>query len=263
MAITQHSTGRLAPIFPSTTSMTRIWFPRTSGLHFLVRMVVHTQSAEPHSTESFSDWSLIGLTWIGWSGAVLTATTRILPVTDSPTAPRWPGGHHWLCVLESLAFCLYRVSDLATMTCEFDRGMRQTPVTASTVPTSSVASRPPSNHTQQWSRLHHLTSGMKGHRLRRRFQSELQTTAMPITLLMVQTFTSTCCANGLQSLHNRKLSSNSNFLCCPRYTPWAKKRSQLIFFSVFVKKLMDFTVVFLLDFKINGTCDGVNLNYLT
>jgi len=47
------------------------------------------------------------------------------------------------------------------------------------------------------------------------------------------------------------------------YTPWAIKRSQLVFVCNFVKNqqiLMQFS---LLDFKMNDTCGGMNFTHLT
>jgi len=47
------------------------------------------------------------------------------------------------------------------------------------------------------------------------------------------------------------------------YTPWAIKRSQLIFVSNFIKNqriLMQFSP---LDLEVNGTCDSMNVTHLT
>jgi len=52
----------------------------------------------------------------------------------------------------------------------------------------------------------------------------------------------------------------------PKYyvhTPWAIKISQLIFLCNFVKNQRILTPFSRLDLKMKGTCDGINLTYLT
>jgi len=46
-------------------------------------------------------------------------------------------------------------------------------------------------------------------------------------------------------------------------TPWAVKRSQLIFFRNFVKNQLILMQFSLIDLEMNGTCDSMNFTHFT